>query len=793
MMNNNNNANNNRKAKKRRVRHDLPGPAGSYFRRRRPQKMPPTKEEVADDDDGRSSTTRRHRSRSLAIVTSSSSPTSMSKNNDPDSSSPAHESSSERRSSRSRQRQQQQQRQRQAFHDHTSDLHECNAWNMMCVTLDRIVPRPEYDDTATSTTTLLSSSGGMSSSSSSSYYKNVLRTNVTNEYALIHEIHEGKYDIVTDCGGGGGGGGGGNSINNVEKTTSRELRLPLLVGYVATIHCHDHSDWTALLVDEMHGADAAAAAAAAANTNSNNGRSSSSGKGVVCWIEEKLVKRHPNWVRPGCVWCIEGAKLALFASSSDTSCGDDDGGEIIDDVGNSKETSSSCTRNDANAVLDMSSSLGTNDISPSTESARGGGQIDRMILVGEYCMVYAWTPEEASSASFGHDEFINLMERRLGLGLPDKKMSSIELIDDGDDDGACILGRTDTTNHSAVAEEVGDTGSRNHNIDSSLNELEHTSNELESDLSSSIPVTAIDGSFAAATTKSIEPTEQCNDHVEASTSLSPLVNNVLSRPHGETASIPSPRHCDDGNDESKFCDKTIVTEELPAVQSTDCAEARCNEEKQMIENVGKSARDNVDLLRITPPRGVSSPTPTTTGAERNSGSCRPPDHGNANAPRPVSCETAASNICHNTINVNQNQQQRKNALSELKIIDSFDSDDALDDELLMMDTTSSAGVQAQSSCSTPKAPRKQLRIDTGDSFDYMLDEDDDSSFPGAMGSNDIAIHAVRNQQGLIKPTGNCPDDETKSPSNPTLPVLTRGASLFDSLDGDDLDFLNEDE
>jgi len=780
-MNNNNNNNNNRKAKKRRVRHDLPGPAGSYFRRRRPQKVPPPKTEVADDDDGRSSATRRHQSRSLAIVESSS-PASMSKNNDPDSS-PPHESSSERRSS-----QQQQQRQRQAFHDHTSDLHECNAWNMMCVTLDRIVPRPEYD-TATITTTLLSSShGGMSSSSSSSssYYKDILRTNVTNEYALIHEIHEGKYDIVTDC----GGSGGGNIIDNVEKTTSRELRLPLLVGYVAAVHCHDHSDWTALLVDEMHGADAAAAAA---NTNSNDGRSSSSsGKGVVCWIEEKLVKRHPNWVRPGCVWCIEGAKLALFASSDNTSC-DDDGGEIIDDDGNSKETSSSCTRDDANAVLDMSSSVGTDDISPSTESARGGGQIDRMILVGEYCMVYAWTPEEASSASFGHDEFINLMERRLGIGLPDKKMSSIELIDDGDDDGACILGRTETTNHSAVAEGVGDTGSRNHNIDSSLNEFEHTSNELESDLSLSIPVTAIDRSFAAATTKSIEPTEQCNDHVEASTSLLPLVHNVLSRPHGETASIPSPRHCDDGNDESKFCDKTIVTEELPAVQSTDCAEARCNEEKQMIENVGKSARDNVDLLRVTPPRGVSSSTPTTTGAERNSGSCRPPDHVNANAPRPVSCETAASNICHNTINDNQNQQQCKNAPSELKIIDSFDSDDALDDELLMLDTTSSAAVQAQSSCSTPKAPRQQLRIDTGDSFDYMLDEDDDSSFPGAMGSNDNTIHAVRNQQGLIKPTGNCPDGETKSPSNRTLPVLTCGASLFDSLDGDDLDFLNEDE
>ena len=31
----------------------------------------------------------------------------------------------------------------------------------------------------------------------------------------------------------------------------------------------------------------------------------------------------------------------------------------------------------------------------------------------------------------------------------------------------------------------------------------------------------------------------------------------------------------------------------------------------------------------------------------------------------------------------------------------------------------------------------------------------------------------------------------KNNSDPTIPVLTRGASLFDLLDGDDLDFLNE--
>lgn len=758
-----NNNNNNKKAKKRRVRHDLPGPAGSYFRRQRPQKMP-TKKEVVDNN-GHSS---RRQSQSLAIVTSS--PTIL--NHDPNS--PPPESSGTQSQS------QQQQQQRQAFHDHASDLHECNAWNMMCVGLDRIVPRPDH-----TTATILSS--GMSS------YKNILRTNISNEYALIHELHEGKYDIVTDC---GGGGGGGNNNIDIEKTTSQELRLPLLVGYVATIHCHDHSDWTALLVDEMHGA-------AASNTN----RSSigSSGKGVVCWIEEKLVKRHPNWVRPGCVWCIEGAKLALFAS--DTTC--DDAGEIHDVVGGSIETCS--TRHATNTVLDIPSNIlgNTHDISPSTESARGGGQIDRMILIGEYCMVHAWTPEEASSASFGHDEFINLMERRLGLGLPDKKMCSIELIDDGDDNGACILGRTNISDRNALTEELGDAGSRNHNTDSSLNEFAHTSKQLKSGLSTASPVTASDRSFAAATTKFVQLIEQCNDHVESIRCSSPPIINVLGQPHGENASIPSPRvvlaslpfphveegnaDCNDGSDESKFCGKSIVTEGLLVVQSTDCGEALCKEQQdKMIENVGQSARDNVELLRITPPRGASLPTPTTTtSAKKNSGSY-PPVNANATAPRSVSCETASSVSCDNIINDNNQNLQQCKAPSEQKYVNTFDDDDdVLDDELLTLDTTAFAAVQAQS-CSTPKAASnkqqmysQQLRMDTRDSFDYMLDEDDDNSCPG--------VPAAGVLQGLIKPISDCPDNKIKSSSNPTIPVVTRGASLFDSLDGDDLDFLNEDE
>jgi len=95
------------------------------------------------------------------------------------------------------------------------------------------------------------------------------------------------------------------------------------------------------------------------------------------------------------VWMIEGAKLALFNST----CEEDDIEEDDDDD----------TGVNGN-------SLGT-DISPSTDHVHGGGNINRMILVGESSLVYAWTPEEAAT-TFSHDEFISLTEKRLNLGLP---------------------------------------------------------------------------------------------------------------------------------------------------------------------------------------------------------------------------------------------------------------------------------------------------------------------------------------------------------------------------------------
>jgi hypothetical protein len=86
---------------------------------------------------------------------------------------------------------------------------------------------------------------------------------------------------------------------------------------------------------------------------------------------------------------LEGVKLALFTSASE----DDDEDENDCDGGNDGSHYSNSTMNRTTTAT------GT-DISPSTDNARrrgGTNNIDRMILTGESTMMYAWTPEEATS------------------------------------------------------------------------------------------------------------------------------------------------------------------------------------------------------------------------------------------------------------------------------------------------------------------------------------------------------------------------------------------------------------
>ena len=218
----------------------------------------------------------------------------------------------------------------------------------------------------------------------------------------------------------------------------------------------------------------------------------------------------------------------------------------------------------------------------------------------------------------------------------------------------------------------------------------------------------------------------------------------------------------------------------------------------------EDAGDDVGPFHIAPTREAPPPT-----RERNADG-HPAGRANDNKPRPVSCETAASSPRHNitdgsrrhgeTINDTEVGNYNPNAPSRPRIVDTFD-DDILDEELSRLFPTT-----GMAPCSTPEGPNEEqrysrLRIDTGDSFDDMLDEDDDV-FPRAGVSK--KDHRASEANALVypghdlAPRTNSPhvagSDVTDTPPNHlALPAATRVASLFDTLDGDDLDFLGEDE
>lgn len=296
-----------KRAAKRRYRHDLPGPAGAWFQQHKQKNKRKYNTDKIKEVDAE------------AKSAENDTPSKDAKKTDKVSA----------------------QHNVQLYKDYSSQLHDCNAWNLMCLTHERIVPK-------------FSSFSNMideDKDSAASLYKNLLRNVVPRNHSLIHEIHSGQYDVH----------------HLSPSIHTNDLSIPLLFGYVASISCHTHSDWTAVLVDESF--------------------SCGGGRGVTCWLEEKLVKRHPGWIRPGVVWMLDRAKLALFASQEES---DDDSNDINDGK--------------------------TNDTSPSTEAARGGKAIDRMICVGEASLVYAWTPEEASQF-FTDDQFTTLLERRCNIDL----------------------------------------------------------------------------------------------------------------------------------------------------------------------------------------------------------------------------------------------------------------------------------------------------------------------------------------------------------------------------------------
>jgi hypothetical protein len=601
------------------------------------------------------------------------------------------------------------QQQQSLFHDHSSDLHECNAWNVMCKTLDRVVP-PLHHVLSSFSFSCSSSCREMkkcdreptdtSSSAYSSvatYYKNILRTNIPHDYALICEVHEGKYDVC-HCFKSALHAEGGAVLH------TDDLRIPLLVGYVASVQCHAHSDWTALLVDEMY----------SVGTNGKGGggfRNSSSAnttRGIVCWIEERLVKQYPNYIRPGAVWMLEGAKLALFTSAC----------EEEDDDNSDDNNNDICGNGNTNNITGS-------DTSPSTDNARrraGVNSIDRMILAGESSLVYAWTPEEV----FTDADFVVLTEKRFNLGLPHEvEERLIGMVEKGQcRDANDDLRNNRTVEIKAVGISLGQSGHMN----------------------------------------TLQPAELVNDH------SSHANKTVDVRSHKET------------NSESSG-DELFV---LMQVSRKDVAQ--CEVQGKGID-LNEDDHGSLKIAQAKQP--LLLPSPSATTAEEITLLPRPTIHGKA---RPVTSESISSMppdhddispvhpVGKDTDPKNSNDEARH---PEFKL-NNFVNDGK-------MDTTSCMSIEIAQTPIAKHGTNLQREIYTGnDSFDDMLDE----------AVTPCGTNHCRDHPSL--PVQKTTDTPSQSPfankMNTHINYVASNAPgdcgatlLFDSLDGDDLDCLSEED
>ena len=211
-----------------------------------------------------------------------------------------------------------------------------NAWDSMCYSLDRIVPNYEVLNL-----TAMSVKSTTRDSEEKVLYE-LVRRHVSKEYSLLYEItHQCLYRKQSN-------------VNN------NKLKIPLLAVSVEAVHCHGHCDWTVDLADETSGFSFSHAVAPK--------------KMMTGWLEEKIVKNNPEWVRPGVVWLLQDSSITAFPQE------DDEFDE--ENIGGSK--------------------VSLNNIQH---------QMEMMILISELNLVYAWTPEN-SELELSDQMFCGLLERR---------------------------------------------------------------------------------------------------------------------------------------------------------------------------------------------------------------------------------------------------------------------------------------------------------------------------------------------------------------------------------------------
>lgn len=174
------------------------------------------------------------------------------------------------------------------------------------------------------------------------------------------------------------------------------LVIPQIILQIDHVYCHGHCDWTMELVDESV-------------MDKNNfvshslGGSNKSSKGsILGWVEESFVKKNPAWIRPGVVLFCKNVSLAVFPSLEDEDTTGGGGDSLMD-----RSTSEGMMNENAAGNVFTRQTSGEMNFADDSK-------VDRMLLLGEDSIIYAWTPEEAAE-EVSNDKFLYLMEMRAAM------------------------------------------------------------------------------------------------------------------------------------------------------------------------------------------------------------------------------------------------------------------------------------------------------------------------------------------------------------------------------------------
>ena len=147
------------------------------------------------------------------------------------------------------------------------------------------------------------------------------------------------------------------------------LKIPRIAVQIRTIHSHGHCDYTVELTDES-------VLCQSHSHGHGHGHGRGGHKMAIGWLSQSIIRNHPEWIRPGTVFLCHGVSLAVFKG------GDHDG--------------------------------------------NGNGSVDRMLVLNEENIAYAWTKESIGEVK--NDQYLRLLERR--ADVQERYLAAQEVIED---------------------------------------------------------------------------------------------------------------------------------------------------------------------------------------------------------------------------------------------------------------------------------------------------------------------------------------------------------------------------